>query len=284
LNEIRLGHTPDADDAFMFYGIASGKVKSPDFRIKHVIEDIETLNNRALQHELDITAVSAHAYAYLEDYMILRSGGSFGLKYGPIVISKKKLSYSQLKNSIIAIPGRMTSANLLLNLALGKFQEKEMPFHLIVDAVLSDKVDAGLVIHEAQITYDYNNSGLYKVLDLGEWWTIKANGLPLPLGINVASSKSMTLKQINKFDGLFRNSILYGLDNIDAAVDYSMKYSRGQPRNVITKFIKMYVNNLTVDMGVIGKKSIEKIFLMASTNGILKANTPTKKVNIIFSS
>jgi 1,4-dihydroxy-6-naphthoate synthase len=273
LNEIRLGHTPDADDAFMFYGIASGKVKSPDFRIKHVIEDIETLNNRALQHELDITAVSAHAYAYLEDYMILRSGGSFGLKYGPIVISKKKLSYSQLKNSIIAIPGRMTSANLLLNLALGKFQEKEMPFDLIVEAVLSDKVDAGLVIHEAQITYDYNNSGLYKVLDLGEWWTIKANGLPLPLGINVASSKSMTRKEINKFDGLFRNSILYGLDNIDAAVDYSMKYSRGQPRNVITKFIKMYVNNLTVDMGVIGKKSIEKIFLMASTNGILKANT-----------
>jgi 1,4-dihydroxy-6-naphthoate synthase len=273
LNEIRLGHTPDADDAFMFYGIASGKVKSPDFRIKHVIEDIETLNNRALQHELDITAVSAHAYAYLEDYMILRSGGSFGLKYGPIVISKKKLSYSQLKNSIIAIPGRMTSANLLLNLALGKFQEKEMPFDLIVEAVLSDKVDAGLVIHEAQITYDYNNSGLYKVLDLGEWWTIKANGLPLPLGINVASSKSMTRKEINKFDGLFRNSILYGLDNIDAAVDYSMKYSRGQPRNVITKFIKMYVNNLTVDMGVIGKKSIEKIFLMARTNGILKANT-----------
>jgi 1,4-dihydroxy-6-naphthoate synthase len=273
LNEIRLGHTPDADDAFMFYGIASGKVKSPDFRIKHVIEDIETLNKRALQHELDITAVSAHAYAYLEDYMILRSGGSFGLKYGPIVISKKKLTYSQLKNSVIAIPGRMTSANLLLNLALGKFQEKEMPFHLIVEAVLEDKVDAGLVIHEAQITYDYNNSGLYKVLDLGEWWTTKANGLPLPLGINVASSKSMTLKQINKFDGLFRNSILYGLDNIDAAVDYSMKYSRGQPRNVITKFIKMYVNNLTVDMGVIGKKSIEKIFLMASTNGILKANT-----------
>lgn len=257
----------------MFYGIASGKVKSPDFRIKHVIEDIETLNKRALQHELDITAVSAHAYAYLEDYVILRSGGSFGLKYGPIVLSKKKLSYSQLKHSIIAIPGRMTSANLLLNLALGKFQEKEMPFHLIVEAVLSDKVDAGLVIHEAQITYDHNSSGLYNVLDLGEWWTTKANGLPLPLGINVASSKSMTLKQINKFDGLFRNSILYGLDNIDAAVDYSMKYSRGQPRNVITQFIKMYVNNLTVDMGVIGKKSIEKIFLMASTNGILKAKT-----------
>ena len=273
MNEITLGHTPDADDAFMFYGIASGKVNSPEFRIRHVIEDIETLNKRALKQELDVTAVSAHAYAYLKDYVILRSGGSFGLNYGPIVISKRKLSYPQLINSTIAIPGRMTSANLLLNLALGKFQEKEMPFHLIVEAVLSGKVEAGLVIHEAQITYDHNNSRLYKVLDLGEWWAKKVDGLPLPLGINVASSKSMTLRQIKKFDELFRDSILYSLKNIDAAVDYSMKYGRGQQKNVITKFIKMYVNNLTVDMGEVGKRSIEKIFLMANANGILKTNT-----------
>jgi 1,4-dihydroxy-6-naphthoate synthase len=248
-------------------------VNSPEFRIRHVIEDIETLNKRALKQELDVTAVSAHAYAYLKEYVILRSGGSFGLNYGPIVISKRKLSYSQLINSTIAIPGRMTSANLLLNLAIGKFQEKEMPFHLIVEAVLSGKVEAGLLIHEAQITYDHNNSGLYKVLDLGEWWAKKVDGLPLPLGINVASSKSMTPAQIKKFDELFRNSILYALDNIDAAVDYSMKYGRGQQKNVITKFIKMYVNNLTVDMGEVGKRSIEKIFLMANANGILKANT-----------
>jgi 1,4-dihydroxy-6-naphthoate synthase len=274
LIEITLGHTPDADDAFMFYGIASGKVNSPEFRIKHVIEDIETLNKRALKQELDVTAVSAHAYAYLKDYVILRSGGSFGLNYGPIVVSKEKLVYSQLRNCTIAIPGRMTSANLLLNLALGKFQEKEMPFHLIVQAVLSDKVKAGLVIHEAQITYD-QNTGLYKVLDLGEWWTKKANGLPLPLGINVASSKSMTPEQIKKFDELFRDSILYGLDNFDAAIDYSMKYGRGQQKKVITKFIQMYVNDLTVNMGDIGKKSIEKMFLMANTNGILNAKTPT---------
>ena len=273
MNDITLGHTPDADDAFMFYGIASGKVNSQEFRIRHVIEDIESLNKRALKQELDVTAVSAHAYAYLKDYVILRSGGSFGLNYGPIVISKRKLSYSQLINSTIAIPGRMTSANLLLNLAIGKFQEKEMPFHLIVEAVLSGKVEAGLVIHESQITYDHNNSGLYKVLDLGEWWAKKVDGLPLPLGINVASSKSMTPAQIKKFDELFRNSILYALDNIDAAVDYSMKYGRGQQKNVITKFIKMYVNNLTVDMGEVGKRSIEKIFSMANTNGILKANT-----------
>jgi 1,4-dihydroxy-6-naphthoate synthase len=271
VHEVTLGHTPDADDAFMFYGIASGKVKSPDFRIKHVIEDIETLNKRALKHELDITAVSAHAYAYLKDYIILRSGGSFGLNYGPILISKKKLSFSQLRKSTIAIPGKMTSANLLLNLALGKFKEKETQFHLIVEAVLSDKVDAGLVIHEAQITF--NNSELCKVLDLGEWWATKTNGLPVPLGINVASSKSMTAKQIKKFDKFFRNSILYSLENIDSAVDYSMKYSRGQPKNMITKFIKMYVNNLTVDMGMNGKKSIKKMLLMAKRKGILRVDT-----------
>lgn len=271
MHEVTLGHTPDADDAFMFYGIASGKVKSPDFRIKHVIEDIETLNKRALKHELDITAVSAHAYAYLKDYIILRSGGSFGLNYGPILISKKKLSFSQLRKSTIAIPGKMTSANLMLNLALGKFKEKETPFHLIVEAVLSDKVDAGLVIHEAQITF--NNSELCKVLDLGEWWATKTNGLPVPLGINVASSKSMTAKQIKKFDKFFRNSILYSLENIDSAVDYSMKYSRGQPKNMITKFIKMYVNNLTVDMGMNGKKSIKKMLLMAKRKGILRVDT-----------
>lgn len=272
MSEITLGHTPDADDAFMFYGIASGNVNSPEFRINHVIEDIETLNRRALKQELDITAISAHAYAYLENYVILRSGGSFGLSYGPIVLSKKNLSYSQLRDSTIAIPGRMTSANLLLNLALGRFRAKVIPFHLITEAVLSDEVEAGLVIHESQITYQQYPE-LRKVLDLGEWWAKKTNRLPLPLGINVANSKSMTLEQIKKFDDLFRSSILYGLDNIDEAVDYSMKYGRGAQKEVITKFIKMYVNDLTVDMGEIGKKSIEKIFLMASTNGIFKVKT-----------
>lgn len=272
MNEITLGHTPDADDAFMFFGIASGNVNSPEFRIKHVIEDIETLNRRALKQELDVTAISAHAYAYLEDYVILRSGGSFGLSYGPIILSKKNLSYSQLRDSTIAIPGRMTSANLLLNLALGRFRAKVIPFHLITEAILSDEVEAGLVIHESQITYQQYPE-LRKVLDLGEWWAKKTNRLPLPLGINVANSKSMTLEQIKKFDDLFRSSILYGLDNIDEAVDYSMKYGRGTQKEVITKFIKMYVNDLTVDMGEIGKKSIEKIFLMASTNGIFKVKT-----------
>jgi 1,4-dihydroxy-6-naphthoate synthase len=271
LEEITLGHTPDADDAFMFYGIASGNVKSCEFKIKHVIEDIETLNKRALTQDLDVTAVSAHAYAYLKDYVILQSGGSFGLNYGPVVLSKENISHTKLKQSVIAIPGRMTSANLLLNLALGKVKDKVMPFDHIVEAILSDEVEAGLVIHEAQIAYNHRNSALYKVLDLGEWWTLQSNGLPLPLGINVASSRSLKPQQISRFDELFRTSILFGLNNLDAAIDYSMKFGRGQPRNLITKFIKMYVNDLTVNMGEIGKESIEQIFLMANSKGILQA-------------
>jgi 1,4-dihydroxy-6-naphthoate synthase len=265
--EITLGHTPDADDAFMFFGIACGKVYSVDIKIKHVIEDIETLNKHALRHELDVTAISAHAYAYLKDYVILRSGGSFGLNYGPIVISKKKLTLSELRKGVIGIPGKMTSANLLLNLALGKFNGKEMPFQLIPEAVLNDKIDAGLVIHEAQITYDTSN--LHTVFDLATWWTANTNGLPMPLGINVASNKSMTLEQIKMFDNLFKESILYGLEHIESAVDYAMKYGRGQPRDVITRFIKMYVNDVTIDMGTIGEKSIKKMFAIAEEKGFL---------------
>src|SRR5919107_3047134 len=153
--EITLGHTPDADDAFMFFGIASGKVSSVDIKIKHVIEDIETLNKHALRHELDVTAVSAHAYAYLKDYVILKSGGSFGLNYGPIVITRKEnmMSAAQLQNATIAIPGKLTSANLLLKLAIGKFKEKVVPFETVPDAVARGNAEAGLVIHEAQIAY-----------------------------------------------------------------------------------------------------------------------------------
>jgi 1,4-dihydroxy-6-naphthoate synthase len=269
--EITLGHTPDADDAFMFYGITSGKVKSSNIKIKkHIVQDIETLNRHALKHELDVTAISAHAYAYLNNYVILRSGGSFGLRYGPIVISKKKLSLQQLRKCTIAIPGKMTSANLLLNFVLGKFKEKEIPFQTIPNAVLSNKVDAGLVIHEAQITYA--NSKLYSVLDLGEWWSNETGGLPVPLGINVASSRSMTLEQIRQFDNFFRSSILYGLENFDNALDFSMRYSRGQSKDLMTRFIKMYVNNITLDMGAKGEKSIKKMFALAKERNILSVD------------
>jgi 1,4-dihydroxy-6-naphthoate synthase len=268
--EITLGHTPDADDAFMFFGIACGKINSTDFKIKHIIEDIETLNKRALRHDLDVTAISVHAYGYLKDYVILRSGGSFGLTYGPIVISKKKLTLSELRKSVIGIPGKMTSANLLLNLALGKFNGREIPFQMIPEAVLKDRVDAGLVIHEAQITYD--TSRLHTVFDLATWWNTRTNGLPMPLGINVASNKSMTLEQIKIFDSLFKESIIYGLEHIEPAVDYAMKYGRGHRRDVITRFIKMYVNDVTIDMGTIGEKSIKKMFAMAEEKGLLSVS------------
>lgn len=267
MREIILGHTPDADDAFMFYGIESGKVNSSHFKIKHVVEDIETLNTRALKQELDVTAISVHAYAYLKNYMILRSGASFGFNYGPIVISKKMLSLSQLKKCTIAIPGKMTSANLLLNLVLGKFKKKEINFQLIPNAVLYDKVDAGLVIHESQITY--YRSHLYKVLDLGAWWYAETDGLPVPLGINVASIKSMTIEEIRKFNNLFKDSIIYGLKHSNAAIDYAMKYSRGQPKHVTERFVKMYVNDVTIDLGPDGEKSIKKMFKMGQEKGIL---------------
>jgi 1,4-dihydroxy-6-naphthoate synthase len=275
--DITLGHTPDADDAFMFYALALGKIPSM-FRIKHIIEDIETLNLRALNHELDVTAVSAHAYAYLNDYVILKSGGSFGLNYGPIVITKKenRMSLTQLQNAIIAIPGKLTSANLLLKLAIGKFQEKEMPFDTVPNAVDQGIVDAGLVIHEAQITYD--RTKFASVLDLGRWWSDNTDNLPVPLGINVASTRSMTLDQINAFSDLFTRSIKYGLDNIDIALEYAMQFSRGEPQETIKKFIRMYVNNLTLDMGYEGKRALQKLFEMAQDQKILNSDIQVKIV------
>jgi 1,4-dihydroxy-6-naphthoate synthase len=269
--DITLGHTPDADDAFMFYALASGKVKS-NFVIKHVIQDIETLNKRALRHELDVTAVSAHAYAHLKDYVILKSGGSFGLNYGPIVITKRenKMSPAQLQNATIAIPGKLTSATLFLKLAIGKFKEKELSFEAIPDAIAAGRVDAGLVIHEAQIAYD--KTKFASALDLGSWWSSNTGNLPVPLGINVASTRTMSIGQIRQFSDLFTKSIRYGLDNIDAAVDYAMQYGRGQPKEIMIEFVKMYVNKLTLDMGHEGKKAIEKMFEMAHDHNIIESD------------
>jgi 1,4-dihydroxy-6-naphthoate synthase len=275
--KITLGHTPDADDAFMFYGIASGKVRS-GFTVKHVIHDIETLNRRALKQELDVTAVSAHAYAYLQDYVILKSGGSFGHNYGPIVIVKKNtwMTPELLQKCTIAIPGKMTSANLLLKLAIGKFKEVEMSFEAIPDAVATGKVDAGLVIHEAQITYD--KTKFASAFNLGTWWADNMTGLPVPLGINVASTRTMSSGQIKEFSDVLTRSVKYGLDHVDAAVGYAMEYGRGHPKETITKFVKMYVNKLTLDMGRDGKRAIEKMFEMAKEKKIIGEDVLVKVV------
>jgi 1,4-dihydroxy-6-naphthoate synthase len=178
------------------------------------------------------------------------------------------MTLDKLKNSKIAIPGRLTSANLLLQLAIGKFKEKEMSFETIPQAVLAGDVDAGLVIHEAQITYD--RTKFAGILELGQWWDSQTSGLPVPLGINVASTKKMDRKQLKEFSDLFVKSIEYGLDNIDAAVDYAMQYSRGQPRETITRFVKMYVNDITRDMGPSGRKAIEKMFSMAKERRLIE--------------
>lgn len=271
MKEITIGHTPDADDAFMFYGLETGKVVSSFFKFKHIIEDIETLNKYALKGSLDVTAISAYAYSFIKDYVILPSGASFGVNYGPTVLSKKELPLSQLKECSIAIPGRMTSANLLLNLVIGKFNYSEMNFKDIPDAVLSEKVDAGLVIHELQITYD--KARLHKIIDLGSWWHIITQGLPVPLGINVANIRSLTSEEISIFNSLLRDSIVYGLRNTSSAIDFAMKYSRGLTKLEMEKFIKMYVNDNTVDMGEVGKYAINKLFMLGLRKGVVSSTT-----------
>ncbi len=258
--EISVGHTPDSDDAFMFYGMFTGKVPSPDFKVNHVIEDIEKLNRKATDPELDVTAVSVHACAYIPGYTILRSGGSFGIGYGPIVTAREQKSINELKKCKIAIPGKMTSAFLLLQLMIGKFDYVEMNFSDIPEAVKSGKVDAGLVIHETQLSYA--QEGNVKILDVGEWWDEITNGLPVPLGINVMKT-GLGMETIVKFDKYLQSSIEFGLENFKDAIDYAMQYSRGKPLDLIEKFVKMYVNHVTVNMGDPGEESIRKLFEMA---------------------
>ena len=264
--EISVGHTPDSDDAFMFYGMFTGKVTSSEFTVNHVIEDIEKLNRKATNPELDVTAVSVHACAYIPGYTILRSGGSFGIGYGPIVTAKKQMTIDEIRKCKIAIPGKMTSAFLLLQLMIGKFDYVEMNFSDIPEAVRNGKVDAGLVIHETQLSYE--QEGNVKILDVGKWWDEKTNGLPVPLGINVMKT-SLGMETIHKFDQYLQASIEYGLNNLDDAIDYAMQYSRGKPRELIEKFVKMYVNKITVNMGEKGEESIRRFFEMAKQKNLV---------------
>ena len=263
---ISVGHTPDSDDAFMFYAMFTDLAKSDEFSVTHVIEDIENLNRKAVEPGLDVTAVSVHACAYIPNYTILRSGGSFGIGYGPIVTAMKPMTIDELKNSKIAIPGKMTSAFLLLQLMIGKFDYVEMNFSDIPNAVKAGDVDAGLVIHETQLSFE--QEGVMKILDVGEWWDKETNGLPVPLGINVMSSK-FDSQIINRFDLYLQKSIKFALDHKDDALEYAMQYSRGKSRELIEKFVLMYVNDVTVDMGESGEKSIRTLFDMAKQKNLV---------------
>ena len=269
--DISVGHTPDADDAFMFYGMLSGKVTSKSFTVRHVVEDIENLNRMAVNPKLDVTAVSVHACAYIPGYTILRSGGSFGIGYGPIVTATKKITVDELQNATIAIPGKMTSAFLLLQLMIGKFDYVEMNFSDIPAAVKNGKVDAGLVIHETQLSYQ--QEGISKILDVGEWWDKTTNGLPVPLGINVMRD-DFGIETIRKFDNFLQESIKFGLEHIDDAIDYAMTYGRGKPKDLIKKFVKMYVNDVTVNMGKNGEESINRFFDMAKEKNLIPKFNP----------
>lgn len=269
--KIVVGHTPDSDDAFMFYGMLAGDIPSAGFEVQHVVEGIENLNRMAVSPQLDVTAVSVHACAYIPGYTILRSGGSFGLGYGPIVTAARDMSIDDLKTAKIAIPGKMTSAFLLLQIMIGKFEYVEMEFSQIPKAVRSGSVDAGLVIHETQLSYA--DEGITKILDLGRWWDQTTGGLPVPLGVNVMRT-DLGDETISKFDRYLRNSIEYGLQNSTDAIEYAMQYSRGKPREMIERFVRMYVNETTIDMGHAGEAAIGTFFKMASDRGLLEPFEP----------
>jgi 1,4-dihydroxy-6-naphthoate synthase len=264
--EITLGHSPDPDDAFMFYALATDGINTGELSFRHIIEDIETLNHRAMNAELDVTAISIHTYAYvLDKYALMTSGASMGDNYGPILISRQPMTVEEAKTKTIAIPGEKTTAALVLRLALGDVQRTVVPFDQIMDAVASGAVDVGLLIHEGQLTYAAR--GFHKVLDLGEWW-MQETGLPLPLGGN-AIKKSLGEEVIQQVSQLLRESIEHGLANRQVAVRHSMKYGRGMEESLTDEFVGMYVNDYTIDYGEKGRKAVQLLLQKAHEAGII---------------
>jgi 1,4-dihydroxy-6-naphthoate synthase len=255
---IRVGHSPDPDDAFMFYGLASGKVKIDGVRIEHVMEDIQSLNERALRAELEVTAISAHAFVQAADhYWIMRAGASMGEGYGPIIVAKKNYSLKDLRGRVVATPGRLTTANLLFKIYTNAIDNIDMPFDQIIDAVLAGKVDAGLLIHEGQITY--KEIGLHKVMDFGEVWQKDSGGLPLPLGLDVVR-KDLGEDLARKLSKALQDSIHYGYQHQEEAIPYALEFGRGIDAALGAKFVKMYVNDVTIDMGERGKQALQLLF------------------------
>jgi 1,4-dihydroxy-6-naphthoate synthase len=264
---ITIGHSPDPDDAFMFYGLASGKVKLDGIEIKHLLEDIQSLNERAMRAELDVTAISAHAFPYVADrYWIMRTGASMGEGYGPVIVSRKYNSLDDLKGKIVGTPGPLTTATLLFKIFTDGIRNVELPFDQIMQAVDEGKVDAGLLIHEGQITYQ--SLGYHKVLDFGELWEKETNGLPLPLGLDVVR-KDLGEELARRLSEGLKDSIAYGYANQDQAIPYAMQWGRGIDRDLGAKFVKMYVSDLTIDMTGKGKRALELLFEMGYERGII---------------
>jgi 1,4-dihydroxy-6-naphthoate synthase len=263
---IPVAHSPDSDDAFMFYALASGKIDTEGLTYVHQLQDIETLNQRAMRGELEVTAVSIHAYAYLADsYALLPHGASMGDRYGPRLVARSPLSRADIRGKRIAVPGLMTSAYLALRLFEPVFEPVATPFDQIEDAVADGSVDLGLLIHEGQLTFA--DRGLHLIQDLGEWW-FGETGLPLPLGGNVVR-KDLGDDLTRKISRHLRDSIAYGLGHRSAALDHSMQYARGLDRSKADAFVGMYVNDWTLDYGEAGRRAVRQFLQRGVEAGII---------------
>ena len=264
---ITVGHSPDPDDAFMFYALAHDKLDTGGLQFRHELQDIETLNRRALRGELEVTAVSIHAYAHLLDrYALLPSGCSMGDRYGPMVVARRPMGVEELKSARIAVPGTLTTAYLALRLLLpGGFAHEVVPFDQIIAAVAAGKYDAGLIIHEGQLTFQ--NQGLHLVVDLGVWWQGRT-GLPLPLGGNVVR-RDLGPDVIRQISRLLKESIRYALAHRDDALAYALKYARDMDKSLADRFVGMYVNDWTLDYGERGREAVRRLLQEGYRAGVI---------------
>jgi 1,4-dihydroxy-6-naphthoate synthase len=273
LREISIAHSPDSDDAFMFYGLATHKVRVPGLRFTHTLCDIETLNQKAREGVYDVTAISFHAYPYIQKlYALMSCGGSVGEGYGPMIVSPRPFPESEIREKRIAVPGRLTTAYLVLKLFAPSVQTEVVPFDQIIPQVLGGKYDAGLIIHEGQLTYD--RAGLHRVVDLGRWWQ-KMTGLPLPLGGN-AIRRELGGEVMSLVTGALRDSIQYALDHREEALAYAMQFARDLDSPTADKFVAMYVNERTLDYGPEGREAVARLLDVGHKAGIIG---PTARVD-----
>src|SRR6516162_7042841 len=264
---ITVGHSPDPDDAFMFHALANGKLDTGDLEFRHELQDIETLNRRALRGELEVTAISIHAYAFLtEKYALLPSGCSMGDRYGPMVVGRQPLTVSHLRSARLAVPGTLTTAFLALRLMIpGELNYEVVPFDQILGAVAGGRFDAGLIIHEGQLTFQ--NQGLHLVADLGVWWQ-ERTGLPLPLGGNVVR-RDLGMETIRQISRLLKESIRYSLAHRDDALAYALRYARDMDKGLADRFVGMYVNEWTLDYGPRGREAVRRLLDEGHRAGII---------------
>ncbi|MBM3214438.1 ABC transporter substrate-binding protein [Candidatus Poribacteria bacterium] len=273
---VTVAHSPDSDDAFMFYALATDRLDTGGLEFQHILSDIETLNQRAHDERYDVSAVSIHAFAYLADkYALLASGASMGDRYGPKVVAKEAFRLSELRNRLIAIPGERTSAYLALRMVEPSMRTTVVPFDQIIDHVLDGKADAGLIIHEGQLTYA--DAGLTQIIDLGEWW-YQETGLPLPLGGNVIR-RAMGPDRIRQVARLLRESIQYALDHREEALAHAMRYARDLDTSRADRFVGMYVNELTVDYGERGRRAVRTFLDRAHALGLIPHAVPVEFVD-----